>query len=233
MSYVELLMDLLEHEDLTVGVMASQIMTELHSLDGPLLESQIQKCPDGMNKLLQRLPDTSREEVRNQAIVLIQQLTSKNEEMKKTVAFNEGFEIIFGIIKSEGGSVEPSYVTVDCLQICKNVLIDTETCQRLFFGMGQGWILNLIDFFDPKQLEELTKISVLDDDDVDQSVDSTLWFSEATRLTCAILAVQSLNGALSIAGNTNTKTNTHTNTNTNTNTNAKTNTNTNTTLILH
>lgn len=43
----------------------------------------------GMNKLLQRLPDSSREEVRNQAIVLIQQLTSSNEEMKKTVVFNE------------------------------------------------------------------------------------------------------------------------------------------------
>jgi hypothetical protein len=42
-----------------------------------------------MNKLLQRLPDSSREEVRNQAIVLIQQLTSTNEEMKKTVVFNE------------------------------------------------------------------------------------------------------------------------------------------------
>ena len=46
-------------------------------------------CFEGMNKLLQRLPDSSREEVRNQAIVLIQQLTSANEEMKKTVVFNE------------------------------------------------------------------------------------------------------------------------------------------------
>jgi hypothetical protein len=43
----------------------------------------------GINKLLQRLPDSSREEVRYQAIVLIQQLASKNEEMKKTVVFNE------------------------------------------------------------------------------------------------------------------------------------------------
>ena len=43
-----------------------------------------------MNKLLQRLPDSSREEVRNQAIVLVQHLTMHNEEMKKTVVFNEG-----------------------------------------------------------------------------------------------------------------------------------------------
>ncbi len=43
----------------------------------------------GMNKLLQRLPDRHNEEVRNQAIVLIQELTTVNEELKKTVVFNE------------------------------------------------------------------------------------------------------------------------------------------------
>ena len=42
-----------------------------------------------MNKLLGRLPDRSREEVSNQAIAFIQQLTARNEEMKKTVVFNE------------------------------------------------------------------------------------------------------------------------------------------------
>mmetsp|Transcript_340 Transcript_340/g.744 ORF Transcript_340/g.744 Transcript_340/m.744 type:complete len:180 (+) Transcript_340:115-654(+) len=80
---VELLLDLLNHEDLTVGVMTSQILTEIHASNGAALEDQIQQCPDGMNKLLQRLPDSSREEVRNQAIVLVQQLTLSNEEMKK------------------------------------------------------------------------------------------------------------------------------------------------------
>jgi hypothetical protein len=44
---VELLLDLLEHSDLTVGVMTSQILTELHGNDGASLEQQIQHCPDG------------------------------------------------------------------------------------------------------------------------------------------------------------------------------------------
>jgi hypothetical protein len=44
---VELLLDLLEHEDLMVGVMSSQILTEIHSNDGATLESQIMMCPDG------------------------------------------------------------------------------------------------------------------------------------------------------------------------------------------
>jgi len=86
---IELLLELLEHKDMVVGITTSQILTEIHLNSGPILEKSIQDCHNGMNKLLQRLPDSSREEIRNQAIVLIQQLTAKNEEMKKTVAFNE------------------------------------------------------------------------------------------------------------------------------------------------
>lgn len=47
-SNVELLLDLLEHEDLTVGVMTSQILTEVHTNEGRDLEKQIQDCPAGM-----------------------------------------------------------------------------------------------------------------------------------------------------------------------------------------
>jgi hypothetical protein len=153
---IELLLDLLEHEDLTIGVMTSQVLTELHTTVPLRLEACIQDCPDGMNKLLQRLSDRSKEEVRNQAIVLIQQLTVHNEEMKKTVVFNEGFEILFTIITSEGGSIDPGLVVQDCLQICCNLLQGSEICQRFFFGMGVEWILKLHEFFDPSIVEKFS-----------------------------------------------------------------------------
>jgi hypothetical protein len=73
-----------------------------------------------MNKLLQRLPDSSREAVRNQALVLVQQLTLKNHEMMKTVVFNEGFDTLFAIIQAEydaGVSSETGLVVQDCLQV--------------------------------------------------------------------------------------------------------------------
>jgi hypothetical protein len=38
---IELLFDFLEHEDVTVGVLSSQILTEVHSQDGRLLEKHI------------------------------------------------------------------------------------------------------------------------------------------------------------------------------------------------
>lgn len=86
---VEIFLDLLEHEDGLIGIMASDLLRDIHSLVPMLLETAIHECPAGMNKLLHRVADRSREEVGNQALVLIHQLTLTNEEMKKTVAFNE------------------------------------------------------------------------------------------------------------------------------------------------
>lgn len=179
-----------------------------------------------MNKLLQRLPDSAREEVRNQAIVLIQQLTSTNEEMKKTVVFNEvlhtnpsyfiyftvaytcnalcvfkGFEILFGIIHREGGFQDAGLVIQDCLHICKNILSDSETCQRLFYAMGSDWVLRLADFFDPNLVEsiETSNFAMEDDEDGDSSRMSAdcCWFDDPSRLACSILALASLYHSLS------------------------------------
>jgi hypothetical protein len=147
----DLLLELLGHEDMTVGVMASQILMELHMRAGTALERAIQQCPDGMTKLLQLLPVSAREEVRNQALTLLMQLTAKNEEMKKTLAFNEGFEVLFRIIGAEGGPEEGGLVVQDCLRIVQNILTESETCQRLFYGGGTGeaWQGHLGSFFAP------------------------------------------------------------------------------------
>jgi len=212
---VELLLYLLEHEDLTVGVQTSQILTELHANAGARLEALIQDCPEGMTKLLQRLPDSSREAVRNQALQLVQQLTSSNEEMKKTLVFNEGFEILFGIIHSEYGlSQETTMVVQDCLQICRNILTRSEPCQRLFFGMGSDWPLRLAYFFDPVLLENppmeeqeqeeqeqeqelsVNGQSVVAPSPRRQPQASFLWFAKPGSVSCAALALSALANAL-------------------------------------
>lgn len=40
-------------------------------------------------------------------------------------------------MESEGGVMDPGPVVQDCLQICCNVLNDSETCQRLTFPKGK------------------------------------------------------------------------------------------------
>ena len=44
---MELLLDLLEHEDAVVGVMTSEILTVIHGISGSALEQAIQDCPAG------------------------------------------------------------------------------------------------------------------------------------------------------------------------------------------
>lgn len=189
---IEIFLDLLEHEDGLIGIMASDLLRDLHSLAPSQLETAIHDCPAGMNKLLHRVADRSREEVGNQALVLIQQLTLTNEEMKKTVAFNEGFDILFDIIVQEGGVSEPGVVVEDCLRVCCNILADSEICQRLFYSMGGSWRHTLVGFFDPEQLENSVRASAHDDEDGPV----VAWFDQSTRLTCAVLAMTALNNSL-------------------------------------
>lgn len=169
----DLLLELLGHEDMTVGVMASQILMELHTRAGTALENAIQQCPEGMTKLLQLLPDSSREEVRNQAIVLLMQLTAKNEEMKKTLAFNEGFDILFKIITSEGGTEDGGLVVQDCLKIVRNVVSQSVTCQRLFYDTGGNWHLLVANFFAAMIESFVTNDLILEEIDDERSSDTS------------------------------------------------------------
>lgn len=86
---VEVLLELLEHTDMTVSVTTSQLLVDMHNINGDKLEQLIQDCPDGMNKLLLRLPNQNTEVLRNQALTLLLKLTAKNVEIKKTLVFNE------------------------------------------------------------------------------------------------------------------------------------------------
>lgn len=50
------------------------------------------------------------------------QLTSTNLEVKKFVAFQEGFERLFDIMDQEGMLESGSVIVKDCLDVCLNVL---------------------------------------------------------------------------------------------------------------
>lgn len=121
----------------------------------------------------------------------------------------KGFEMIFGIIESEGGYKEASAVVQDCLEICCNVLDGSDICQRLFYGMGGGWHLRLLDFFSPSTMESLSrKPPSISPDHSEEDRDNTFidfaqhgpWFEQNGRLKCAILAITSLLASMGISG---------------------------------
>ena len=115
---------------------------------------------------------------------------------------NEGFEILFGIIRSEGGAADAGLVIHDCLQICTNILHGSETCQRLFFGMGTDWILKLGEFFEPTLCESYSQAIGGKNSlggDLDGQRENSEWYDVPNREGCATLALDALTGALSTA----------------------------------
>jgi len=218
---VETLLELMGHDDITISIIASQILTELHANDGIYLEKTIQQCPNGLNKLLERLPDSSKEEVRNQAIVLIQELTVSNESMKNALVFQEGFEIIFNIIAEEGGAEDCGVVVQDCLKIARNMLNNSKIGQEFFFSMNSRWLFKLLEFFDPATLEKDEPDDELITDEDYLATPNTkqrrradrlasgdgpsngLWFQQHNRLVCAVLAVSALAASVGVYGKLN------------------------------
>jgi chromosome segregation ATPase len=91
-------------------------------------------------------------------------------------------------------------VVNDCLKICQNILTDSETCQRLFYAMGNQWIIRLAEFFNPGILEKLNqprlKSSLTDDSEGGnndgQQLQQQFWFQDSGHLSCAISAISVL-----------------------------------------
>ena len=84
----------------------------------------------------------------------------------------------------------------DCLQICCNVLSNSETCQRLFYDVGGGWHFKLIDFFSPDLLESQTDNQVRGLEINEAGSTRLVWFEQPTRLNCAVYAVKALVASL-------------------------------------
>ena len=98
-------------------------------------------------------------------------------------------------MRAEGGATDPSVVVQDCLKICSNILCDSETCQRLFYGMGDSWHLQLVSYFDPEILEnnELNRIQRGNyEQDDENSANVTSWYHNSIRLSCAVVAMTAL-----------------------------------------
>ena len=80
----------------------------------------------GLQKLIDALGD-KREEVRNEILRFLYYLTRRNEEICKYIAFQDGFEILIGILKKEEG-----VVARDCLHIIYNMISNSVLTLKLF-----------------------------------------------------------------------------------------------------
>uniref|UniRef100_A0A7N6AAT5 General vesicular transport factor p115 n=1 Tax=Anabas testudineus TaxID=64144 RepID=A0A7N6AAT5_ANATE len=96
----------------------------------PQVQGIILVSPMGVSRLMDLLAD-SREVIRNDGLLLLQQLTKGNAAIQKIVAFENAFERLLDIITEEGSS-DGGIVVEDCLLLLLNLLKNNSSNQNFF-----------------------------------------------------------------------------------------------------
>lgn len=120
----------LEEFDFKVRWPALKLLSNL-TLNRPKdIQEIILVSPMGVSKLMDMLSD-SREVIRNDALLLLIQLTRGNTNIQKIVAFENAFDRIYDVIAQEGGA-EGGIVVEDCLLLMVNLLRGNYSNQNFF-----------------------------------------------------------------------------------------------------
>ncbi|XP_053393471.1 general vesicular transport factor p115-like isoform X2 [Mercenaria mercenaria] len=151
---VGLLLSLLEEYDFHVRWPTVKLITVLLTNKCKDLQECILVHPMGVSKLMDLLSD-SREIVRNDALLLLNQLTKSNANIQKIVAFENAFERLLDIIHEEGG-IDGGIVVEDCLLLLLNLLKNNSSNQN-FFREGSH-VKYLTPFFDLDQDQQRSQV---------------------------------------------------------------------------
>ncbi|XP_063156439.1 general vesicular transport factor p115 isoform X2 [Candoia aspera] len=127
---VTLLLTYLEEFDFHVRWPGVKLLTVLLKQQGPQVQQIILVSPMGVSRLMDLLAD-SREVIRNDGVLLLQQLTKSNAAIQKIVAFENAFERLLDIITEEGNS-DGGIVVEDCLLLLQNLLKNNNSNQNFF-----------------------------------------------------------------------------------------------------
>ena len=132
---ITLLLNLLEDDDFYGRLYSLQLLTAIHSARPERSEECVYTAPLGVSRLVACLGDR-REAVRDEAIVLLTDLSPTSPDIQKLVAFDSAFEHIFTIIASEGSLTEGGRSVEDSLILLANLVRGNASNQSLFRESG-------------------------------------------------------------------------------------------------
>ena len=141
---VTLLLNLLEDFDFQVRRPTTCLITTLLSNKLSDVQEAILVSPMGISRMMDLLVD-SREVIRNDALLLLLQLTRSNGQIQKIVAFENAFDRLLAIMREEGFS-DGGIVVEDCLTIMQNLLKGNNSNQAFF--REASLIQHLVPFFE-------------------------------------------------------------------------------------
>lgn len=149
---VGLVLGFLEEYDFRVRWPAVKLLTSLLASKPKEIQDIILVSPMGVSKLMDLLQE-NREVIRNDALLLLAQLTKSNANIQKIVAFENAFDRLFDVIKEEG-FMEGGIVVEDCLLLMLN-LLKNNTSNINFFKEG-SYIQRLAPMFEiPENVEDV------------------------------------------------------------------------------
>uniref|UniRef100_A0A8W7P7B5 Uso1/p115-like vesicle tethering protein C-terminal domain-containing protein n=1 Tax=Anopheles coluzzii TaxID=1518534 RepID=A0A8W7P7B5_ANOCL len=120
----------LEEYDFRVRWAAIKLLTNLLANRPKEIQEIVLVSPMGVSKMMDLLID-SREVIRNDALLLMIQLTKGNGNIQKIVAFENAFDRLLDVIKEEGCS-DGGIVVEDCLILMLNLLKNNPSNQQFF-----------------------------------------------------------------------------------------------------
>ncbi|CAF4527141.1 unnamed protein product [Rotaria sp. Silwood1] len=144
-QHVHAALDLIEETDFNIRRTSIKFVTILLTNCTKILQDIIlESGPMGVSKLVDLLQD-EREVIRNDSLLLLQILTRSNANIQKIVAFENGFERLFEILISEGGS-DGGVIVEDCLSVLLNLLKNNPSNQSYF--RESSFIRRLVNCFE-------------------------------------------------------------------------------------
>ncbi|CAG0879975.1 unnamed protein product [Cyprideis torosa] len=147
---VALVLNLLDETDFRVRWPIVKFITQLLTNRPKELQDCILVCPMGVSKLMDLLSD-AREVIRNDTLLLLNQLTKGNANLQKIVAFENAFDRIFDVMEVEGFS-DGGVVVEDCLLLLLNLLKNNPSNQS-FFKEG-SYVQRIVPFFNLTDSDE-------------------------------------------------------------------------------
>ena len=141
---ITLLLSLIEEFEFQIRRPTIRLITAFLSHKLSDVQECILKLPTGISRIMDLLMDT-REVIRNDALLLVLQLTRSNSQIQKIVAFENAFERVLSIVQEEGLS-DGGIVVEDCIRIMLNLLRGNTSNQSFFREASQ--VHALVPFFD-------------------------------------------------------------------------------------
>lgn len=134
-EHVSFLLALLPASACMVRYYSVRILTCLLSDKTEKVQPFILAEPRVIQTILDMLTD-SNELIRNASLPFIEALITNSPEIQKTLAFNGVFDMLHGVVITEGGLIEGGVIGEDAIRIVASLVRSNASTQQLFAELG-------------------------------------------------------------------------------------------------